>query len=143
MTLSVPKGNISNVFQLVGVDENSASFALSWVFGKSPAFRQIVIDAIFKRVVEIDDPLVALQKHAEDGGYTDLELRFSGDYHVIMEAKHSWQPPTKMQLQRYLPRMVGSNRRNMRLVSISAADINYAEARLPKELGGVKVVHMS
>jgi hypothetical protein len=143
MTLTVPKGNISNVFQLVGFDENSASFALGWVFEKSPAFRQIVVDAIFKRAVKIDDPLITLQKHADDGGYTDLELRFGGNYHIIMEAKHSWQPPTKTQLQRYLPRMVGSNRRNMRLVSISAADINYAKAKLPKELGGVKIVHMS
>lgn len=143
MTLTVPKGSISNVFQLAGFDENSASFALGWVLENSPALRQSVTQAIFKRAIEIDDPRVTLQRHAEDGGYTDLELRFGGNYHVIMEAKRSWQPPTVTQLKRYLPRMVGSNQRNMRLVSISAADINYASTRLPKELGGVKVVHMS
>jgi len=142
MALTVPSGQISNVFQLLGFDENSASFALGWVLENCPVFRQIVIEDIFKRTIKIDDPLVTLQRHAEDGGYTDLEVHFSKDYHVVMEAKHSWEPPTVKQLRRYLPRMIDTTPRKKRLVSISAADCDYAKTRLPKELHGIKVVHL-
>jgi hypothetical protein len=93
----------SNVFRLYGADENSASFALGWVLEQSPAYRKVVIEAVFAETLDVNNVAIALQRHGEDGGYTDLEIQAGHQFHAILEAKRWWDLPTLQQFKRYHP----------------------------------------
>ena len=98
MALIVRGRNPTSVFQLLGPDENSATFALGWVLERSAAFRDAVIARIFGHSVQAPDGVITLQTHGADGGYTDLELQSVRHVYVILEAKRSWELPTLKQL---------------------------------------------
>jgi len=85
---------------------------------------------------------IDLQRHSEDGGYTDIELLAPNSFHIIVEAKRGWTLPQEAQLKRYVSRLQSRETRRMALVSISAADRAYA-ARLPPQINGVKLVHLA
>jgi len=131
----------ASVFGLLGADENAATFALGWALANS----QTLAESLFSHLglkVGSDDILVELQRHGEhDRGYTDIELRSSTRFHIVIEAKHGWDPPSQEQLTRYAGRLQGSAER--RLVSLSAAAASYASLLLPSAVAGVPVSHLS
>jgi hypothetical protein len=143
MALSIHGFPPSNVFRLYGGDENSASFALGWVLEKSPAYRKVVIEAVFAETLDVDNVVIALQRHGEDGGYTDLEIQAGHQFHAILEAKRWWDLPTLEQFKRYHPRLIAAGTERKRLISVSAADKTYALRRLPVDLDGIGIVHLS
>jgi hypothetical protein len=134
---------ITNVFRLLGADENSASFALGWAFERSAHYRRLVAEVVFGETPELDDVIVSLQTHGEDRGYTDVELRSGQQLHAILEAKLSWALPSLDQLNRYVDRLRNEGAKRQRLISVSAADQLYASRRLPSTLGGVGLSHLS
>ena len=133
----------SNVFRLGGADENSATFSLGWVLEQSPTYRNLVIEATFGELLDGGDAAISLQHHHEDGGYTDLEIQMGRQFHAILEAKRWWEVPSQGQFQRYVPRLMAAATDQKRLVSVSAADRDYAGRRLPAELNGIPIVHLS
>jgi hypothetical protein len=143
MALIIRGAKPTNVFQLNGVDENSATYALGWVLEQSSHFRILVGEAIFGRRLDMEEALISLQKHGEDGGFTDIEISGGSKFHCVIEAKRSWDVPTELQLLRYRPRLALSGAKHQRLVSISSADAGLAKRRLPKSVEGAKVVHIS
>ena len=54
-----------------------------------------------------------------------------------------WEVPAPRQLARYLPRLISEGAKRKRLVSVSAADRAYAARKLPADLEGVGIVHLS
>jgi hypothetical protein len=143
MALTARGATPTSVFRLLGADENSATFALGWVLEQSAVFRDFVIAAIFKRQVDARDAVITLQTHAADGGFTDLELQAGLRFHVIVEAKRSWELPTMRQLSRYQPRLVTAGAALQRLVSVSAMTADHARRHLPRDIGGVELAHLS
>lgn len=143
MTLTARGRNPTSVFQLFGEDENSATFALGWVLERSGTFRDAVIAAIFGHFVPAPEPVITLQTHAADGGYTDMELQAGRHVHVILEAKRSWELPTIKQLASYQPRLAITGATNQRLVSVSAMTAEHAKRHLPHDVGGVQLTHLS
>jgi hypothetical protein len=133
----------SSVFGLIGEDENSVSFALGWVLERSPHFRRLIVAAAFGRKVDTDGAIVALQKHGEDGGFTDVEIQDGHSFHAILEAKRGWEVPSVKQLTRYSPRLASSAAELKRLITTSAADSRYAQRQLPPDVRGVPIVHFS
>jgi len=131
------------VFGLSGSDENSATFALGWLLERSATFRFEMVTSIFGQPITIDGPVITLQTHAPDGGFTDLEFHAGGRLHLILEAKRSWALPTLQQLARYRPRFAGAGAALQRLVSVSAMATDQARRRLPEDLDGVTVTHVS
>jgi len=101
MALTIHGVQPSNVFQLIGADENSASFALGWVLEQSSTYRKLVIEAVFGETLGVDNAVIALQRHGEDGGYTDLEIQAGHQFHAILEAKRWWEVPSLDQFKRY------------------------------------------
>ena len=93
MALTIRGVPPSNVFRLYGADENSASFALGWVLEQSPAYRKIVIEAVFGEKLDVDNVVIALQRHGDDRGFTDLEIQAGQQFHAILEAKRWWMSP--------------------------------------------------
>src|SRR4051794_26585202 len=143
MALTIHGREPSSVFRLNGADENSATFALGWVLEHSSSYRKLIIEAIFGETLDTDDIVVALQRHGKEGGYTDLEIQAGNKFHAILEAKRWWEMPTLEQLKLYQPRLVDAAIERKRLVSVSAADRAYALRRLPSDLDGIGVVHLS
>ena len=141
MTLTIHGGPVTNVFRLAGADENSATFALGWALDRSDHFRKSMLKAWFHSEMDDNDTAIALQKHGEDGGYTDIEIYSGGRLHAIVEAKRSWDLPTEEQLRRYRPRLASSKADVQRLISITSASADFAKRRLPSEIDGAQVVH--
>jgi hypothetical protein len=145
VTLVVRGAFPRNVFELLGTNENSATYALGWALDSSPSLAKLLINKIAERSITTEDRLFRLQTHAEDKGFTDMEIRCGNELHVILEAKIGWQVPAESQLRRYRPRLdsKGMARSKLALVSISAATSELALRRLPKEIDGVRVQHLS
>lgn len=143
MALTIHGEQPLSVFRLNGADENSATFALGWGLEQSPEYRKIVIEAMFGEVLVVDNAVIALQRHSLDGGYTDLEIQAAHRFHAILEAKRWWGVPSVEQLARYRPRLVAAGAERKRLVSVSAADRAHALRRLPADINGIGVVHLS
>jgi hypothetical protein len=143
MALSIHGTEPTSVFRLIGNDENSASFAVGWTLEQSPRFLGVVIEEVFGEVLKVTNAVIQLQKHGGDGGYTDIELQAGHLFHVILEAKRSWELPSMDQLQRYLPRLIAGGAERKRLMSVSAASRSHAQRRLPAQLDGVPIGHLS
>jgi len=143
MALSIHGTSPTSVFRLNGADENSASFALGWTLEQSLHYRKLVVEAVFGEALDVNDAVIALQKHNLDGGYTDVELQGGHRFHAILEAKRWWDLPSIIQLNRYMPRLASGGAERQRLVSVSAADRSYAQRRLPAQINGVGVCHLS
>ena len=135
----------SNVFQLLGNDENSATYALGWTLERCPIFLNTLASQIVGRQLEPFDGLIVLQKSGNDGGFTDLEIHYGKEFHCIVEAKQGWVLPTLTQLRRYKPRLDQDHlkARTKLMVSVSAASDEIARLRLPKDIEGVPLVHLS
>lgn len=133
----------TNVFRLNGADENSASFALGWVLERSPNYLRLVVEEVFGELVDLDDVVITLQKHGEDGGFTDLEIQAGHRFHVIVEAKRGWGVATEDQLMRYVPRIVAGGAKRQRLISVSASALTQAMRHLPRHLSDIGIVHLS
>jgi hypothetical protein len=144
MTLVVRGRSASSVFGLLGSDENSATFALGWVLERSPALLARVVEDVVGKRVNVEHAVIHLQKHREQGGFTDVELVAAGRFHIILEAKRGWDLPSAEQLTRYAVRLdeAGADAER-RLVSVSAADAGYASRHMLKTVGGIPALHCS
>jgi hypothetical protein len=144
MALSVYGEPPLSVFRLNGkADENSASFALGWTLEKSPGLLGLLTEAIFGQSLDTSNTVITLQKHVAGGGFTDIELQATTQFHAIIEAKRWWDVPSVDQLRRYLPRLITGAAKHLRLVSVSAAKKSQAQRDLPASLDGVGTVHLS
>ncbi|MCU1251315.1 MAG: hypothetical protein JWQ49_4344 [Edaphobacter sp.] len=143
MALSLHGMEPTSVFRLCGANENSASFALGWTLEQSRELRQLLIDNIFGPGLDASGVSITLQKHDDDGGFTDVELQAGHRFHAILEAKRYWELPGLAQLNRYLPRLVTGGAEKQRIVTLSAAHRIHAQRRLPADLSGVALSHLS
>ena len=145
MTLSSRGTYPVSVFGLMGRDENSATFALGWALEKCPAFAKALVERIAGVVICTDERFIRLQTHGEDRGFTDIEIRCGDEFHAVLEAKVGWLLPTEAQLRRYRPRLdsTGATIAKRAMVSVSSASTEVATRRIPREVGGVEVSHLS
>jgi hypothetical protein len=143
MSLSIRSTFPRNVFELMGKDENSATYALGWALERSPALARRLAQEIAGRPIDISDLRIALQRSGDDRGYTDIELRCGKTMHAIVEAKQGFELPGVDQLSRYRPRLREAGFESVVLVSVSATPEPIARLKLPREVGGVPVKHLS
>ncbi len=143
MPLTMRGENPTNVFRLLGTDENSATFAFGWTMDRSPNLLARVVTTIFGSALDSTDAVVALQRRGADRGYTDMEIQSGRAFHAVLEAKRDWELPSEAQLKRYAPRLQAARARRRRLVTVSAAAADFAARRLPKRIGGASLVHLS
>lgn len=136
------RGNTpSNVFGAFGSDENTATFALSWVLARCPTFLAAFLADL--GITNTVTAQIAAQKSGDDRGFTDMEIVAGTAAHIIVEAKVGWVLPTEAQLRRYLPRLAVTRSDHPTIVTVSAADRDYAGRNQASELDGVPVVHRS
>lgn len=134
-----------NVFELMGKNENSATFALAWTLEQSPRLARILCSKIFSGRIPEPEPEIQVQAHGKDKGFTDIEIRWGDEFHVVIEAKVGWVPAGKGQLLRYKSRfnLEKLQASNVALVSVSAATESIARTRLVEEIEGIQVKHLS
>lgn len=143
MSLSIRSAFPRNVFELMGKNENSATYALGWALERSPCFAARLVKEIAGRSVDVSDLRIALQKTGDDRGFTDVELRCDKTLHAIIEAKQGFELPGVEQLSRYRPRLREARFESVALVSVSATPEPIASLKLPRDIGGVPVKHLS
>ena len=141
MVLRVSGTTPSSVFGTFGAKENTATFALGWVLEQSSALRRSLMPLLGLQATSGSKLAIDLQRHAQDGGYTDIEIYAANRFHVIIEAKRGWTLPGQEQLVRYVDRLRHGGAPQKKLVSVSAATAAYA-GRLPKQIAGVDVIHV-
>lgn len=134
----------TSVFELWGKDENSATFALGWAIDACPTFRKaLVAELIGMAPTTKDEIVVELQRHHEEGGFTDIEVSIPNFCHLIVEAKRGWSVPTEAQLAMYARRLRGHARSVKKIISLSAASHAYAVRHLPKMVADIHMLHRS
>ena len=144
MTLRLFGSEPASVFALLGADENSATFALGWVLEKSPTLLKLLVsDLIARSCIPGDNVMIDLQRHHEQGGFTDIEVLSKNVCHLILEAKRGWVVPGQAQLERYARRICDHSSAERRIVSLSAATQDYAARRLPRDVLGLPICHRS
>ena len=142
MTLRLFGKEPTNIFALLGTDENSATFALGWVIDKCPSFRKMLVKKLDCLPATGRAIVVELQRYEKDG-FTDIELISDNFCHVIIEAKCGWTLPSREQLEKYSRRMPGSSKSKRKIVSLSAVTKDRAARGLPENINGVPVAHYS
>lgn len=145
MRLLIREKSPSNVFQLLGTDENSATCALAWTLGRCPVFLSDFVSRIAGRHLESFAGDIDWQKPGNDGGYTDIEIHCGKEFHCIIEAKKGWIFPDKEQLLKYKPRL-DKEARIKRMVIVSAMPDEIAQLQLQKlqeNVDGVPLIHLS
>lgn len=143
MSLAIRSAFPKNVFELMGKDENSATYALGWALERSPELASLLAARIASGPVQSNEIRIELQASGEDRGFTDVEIRCGSELHAILEAKQRFEIPSIAQLKRYRPRLDIEPARCRSLVSVSALPESIACRRLPNELDGVPVKHIS
>lgn len=87
MSLLLRSSFPKNVFELMGKDENSATYSLGWTLERSPCFASLFVSEIAGTQVDYSEVRISLQKSGDDRGFTDIELRCGDELHAIIEAK--------------------------------------------------------
>ena len=78
---------LSSVFEVAGRDENSATAALGWTLSRSHRLVDAFLSDVLGVAVRTSEPRFDMQRHGDDGGFTDIEIRDGIFCHVIVEAK--------------------------------------------------------
>jgi hypothetical protein len=123
---------VNTVFDLLGRDENDMTYALGWGISRNDAILRGLVESVAAGTALEPPFVVELQEHDRaDGGFTDIEL-LSSDFHMIIEAKRGWEPPSEAQLQRYVARLAKAGRPVQRVVVLTQ---NGAEVVVRHRLG--------
>jgi hypothetical protein len=117
------------------------TFALGWALREAPTFLALLLSE--NGIAAGDgDLVIRLQEHADEGGYTDIEVESAGRFFVLIEAKRGWELPAAQQLNlyRHRPAFVRSQAPTKTMLVLSECSANYAIAHLPfVELEGVPI----
>ena len=91
---------IDSIFEIVGTDENSLTYALGWCLTRVPALLTEVA-AQLRRPAPSVGATVHLQTHGAGTGITDVEVRDGTTVAWVFEAKVGFVPPSLTQLTQY------------------------------------------
>jgi hypothetical protein len=141
-TLLLHGRSVDTVFDLMGRHENDMTRALGWALASCPRFLQLLANRVVPRPFRSKEIAVQLQVWKKPKGYTDVELESKSRFHVIVEAKRSWQPPGIHQLRKYAARLRRTKHGFTCLVILTDWSYSSAAAKRTK-VGGVPVVWLS
>ncbi len=133
------------MFDLLGTDENDVTFAIGWTLRESPEFFRLFVAACGGRPLDPAKVLIRLQRYERGDalvGITDIEI-VSTEAHLLVEAKRGWAPPTRDQLEKYLPRLkrsVAADRRFVVLTRHGASARALVKHAVGSSIGGFPIV---
>lgn len=95
---------VGTVFDLLGDKENDLTYALGWGLAHNEHLARRLLAEVFPQTKIGGLRAVRLQEFEPGGGFTDIELE-SEHVAIVLEAKRSWDLPTREQLVKYTPRL--------------------------------------
>lgn len=128
---------VEAVFDLLGFQENDLTSSLAFTLTRSPALLAGLLREIGAKT---GNPQSVSIETRDANGRTDLEIETSGAL-LVIEAKRGWNLPSDAQLQRYVPRIKSFG--GGQLITLSDCSDEWAARKLPLEVGGVTVRHLS
>ena len=134
--------SVASIFDLLGRKEDDMTYALGFVASRSPKFATGLVRAIGGPKGEANQGLVRLQE-VEGDGRTDVEIELPKTFHAVLEAKRGPWLPTLHQLEKFLARLRTVGAPVQRLVTVTNAPRQYAQALLPEVVGDVPLRHLS
>lgn len=134
---------VESIFQLLGEQENDITYSVGWALARCPFFLRAFLEKVVVSTLDLESVLVRLQQHAEDKGFTDIEIEAPSQFHMIIEAKRGWNLPNRKQLEKYATRFSKSGATLERLVVMSECSKEYAKSNLEAEIAGVSVKPVS
>ena len=145
MTALMAHGNkVETVFELLGENENAITYSLGWALAKCPSFC-----SAFAKLLGIDNGFsdemhIRLQDHANEKGFTDIELIDPAKHHVIVEAKRGFTVPSDKQLEKYADRLLASTEAKAKKLLVVLAesdrDERWLKLNVPKKVKGIRVL---
>ena len=138
---------ITNIFNLIGTQENDITKSIAWVMNTCPVFTQRLIKNILD--IEINgNIIIKYQTPEKNKGITDLELfdEAEKELHIIIEANDGWKLPGEKQLEKYSERdsFVNSPASHKAIIAMSACNDDYAYLNLKKQTpNGTEIKHLS
>ena len=132
---------VRTIFDLLGHKENDITYSVGWAIAKCDVFLALLIGRLFPDHDIGNTVSIHLQQSAEQGGYTDIEIR-TEHIHIIIEAKRGWNLPLVAQLEKYAKRFTKGETTSA-IVVMAECTPAYAESILPEEVMGIPIHYMS
>lgn len=138
---------VDSVFELIGGDENSLTFALGWCLQEVPALLRTIAASLGLATPDEQETSVLLQEFGGKHGFTDIEIRDPGRQFWILEAKIGFLPPGQEQLKKYADRLnvrkdQGANPVLIVVAQSDRRDIMLQKA-VPSSIDGIPVLVLS
>lgn len=144
--LTTSRGEVSNIFQLIGTKEDDITKSISWALANCPVFLNNVLQDLLKINIDAEDVIIKFQTSEKDKGRTDLEITDDVNFHIIIEAKRGWNLPGYDQLNLYSQResLRKSKAKHKILVTMSECCDSFAKISLPGDnINGIPLLHLS
>ncbi len=147
-TINLWVGNeeVSNIFQLLGYEEDSISLAIAWSLANSGRFCRHFLNGVIGKNQTLGAVDIRIHRYEADGGITDIEIIEPRKFHIVIEAKRGWILPDLTQLKKYAKRhtFTQHNAKTKRIVTLSECSNDYAKVHLPAHvIDSVPVSHVS
>jgi hypothetical protein len=133
------------VFDLLGVKENSITYAIGWTFSKSDSLlKSFLKEFLNQDEVDLKDCIISLQEYDEsDNGFTDIEITILGKASIIIEAKRGWNLPIKAQICKYEHRLEGYDNWDVMLITLSECNESYSDNIIKSDQFSIPIINMS
>ena len=141
--LMVHGQKVDTVFELLGNNENAMTYSLGWALAKSGFFSSALAQMLEVVNGFSNSMHIRLQDHAQEKGYTDIELIDPGEHHIIIEAKRGFTVPGKDQLEKYADRLLAradtKAKPSLVVLAESDRDETWLELHVPPNVKGIPV----
>lgn len=105
--IQLHRRSVESVFELIGTNENSLTFAVGWCLSQAPAFLAAIAKHLGCGPLG-QEATILLQEHGGAHGITDIEVIDPGKAAWILEAKVGFAPPRIEQLTKYAERLTAT-----------------------------------
>ncbi len=137
----------TNVFDLLGRNENDISSSVAWVLGSCRAMLNEFLKAVgVSESIKFSDVAIRMQEFDRDGGITDVEITDNQHFFLIVEAKRGWTLPRRSQLEMYAAResFCNSPAKSKSIVIVSECSRDFIDHHLDiNSIDGIPVKHVS
>lgn len=144
--LTIGTKEVKTVFDLLGSQEDDMTYSFGWCLAKCKPF----LDAVCRKLGHKGDTADARIKlqHFDynDRGFTDVEIRISNQFIVILEAKKDYILPSReLQLSKYVKRKYLKDYQRAYICSLSSFSEEYVSSlsKYHKPLNKVAQRHLS
>ena len=146
-TLLLRNRPVDSVFELIGRNENSLTFALGWCLQEAPTLLSSIATSLGLADPVEQETSVLLQEFGGKHGFTDVEVRDPGRQFWILEAKVGFLPPGRDQLQKYADRLNARKDQGAKPVLVVVAQSDRRDVMLQKSvplaIAGIPVLVLS